>query len=79
MKLKIFGTGLKHGFRNFSHLITDVINFVLLLLVYITGVGIVSVISKISGKHFLDLKSKGPSWVTRKLKKRPIEEYYRMF
>ena len=36
-------------------------------------------IRKLFGKHFMDLKSSGSSWVVRKLKKRPIEEYYRLF
>lgn len=76
---KIFFIGVKRGFRNFSHIITNIINFILLFFVYIFGIGIVSVISKLLGKHFLDLKSKGSSWIIRKLKKRPMEEYYRLF
>ncbi|MBS3113799.1 hypothetical protein J4448_01735 [Candidatus Woesearchaeota archaeon] len=75
----VFFKGFKQGFRNFSHLITDIVNFVLLFIVYFTGIGIVSIISKLFGKHFMDLKSSGSSWVVRKLKKRPIEEYYRLF
>lgn len=78
-KAAIFFKGFKQGFRNFSHLITDIINFVLLFTVYFIGIGIVSIIAKLLGKHFIDLKNTGTSWVTRKLKKMPIEEYYRMF
>jgi len=78
-KLIIFLKGLRQGFRNFSHLLTDVVNFVLLLIVYLIGIGIVSIISKLFGKRYLDLKSNGSSWVVRKLKKKPIEEYYRLF
>lgn len=78
-KLQIFFRGFKQGFRNVSHVITDIVNFVLLLLVYILGIGIVSVISKLLRKHFLDLKSSGSSWVIRNLKKGPLEEYYRLF
>ena len=76
---KIFFAGFKQGFRNFSNVVTDTINFILLFVVYIVGIGSVSLVSKLFGKHFLDLKSSGSSWVIRKLKKRPIEEYYRMF
>ncbi len=78
-EIKIFFCGLKQGFRNFSHIITSIVNFVFLLIVYILGIGPVSIISKIRGKHFIDLKKSGSSWVKRDLKKRPIEEYYRSF
>ncbi len=78
-EIKIFFMGLKQGFRNFSHIIADIINFILLFFVYVFGIGIVSAISKLFGKHFLDLKSKGSSWKIRDLKKMPIEEYYRSF
>ena len=78
-KAVIFLKGFKQGFRNFSHLITDIVNFILLFIVYFIGVGIVSIIAKLVGRHFIDLKSSGSSWVERKLKKSPIEEYYRLF
>lgn len=78
-KPKIFLAGLKDGFRNFSHSVTDAVNFILLFFVYFIGVGMVSVASKVLGKHYLDLKKNGSSWVQRKLGKRPIEEYYRLF
>ena len=77
--LKLFIRGFMKGFRNFSHVITDVVNFIFLLIVYIFGIGPVSIISKAFGKHFMDLKKSGSSWVKRDLKKRPIEEYYRSF
>lgn len=77
--LIVFFRGFRQGFRNFSHVITDIVNFVFLFLVYFIGVGVVSIISKLLGKHFMDLKNNGSSWVERKLKKRPIEEYYRLF
>ena len=78
-RLKIFFSGFKQGFRNFFNIINDIINFVLLLLVYIIGIGLVSTISKLSGKHFVDLKASGSSWVARKLGKKQIEEYYKTF
>lgn len=78
-KISAFFMGLKQGFRDFSHLITNIVNFILLSIVYFIGVGIVSLTAKLVGKHFIDLKNSGSSWVQRKLKKRPIEEYHRMF
>lgn len=76
---KTFFVGFMQGFRNFSNTVTDIINFILLLIVYIIGIGMVSIISKLFNKHFLDLKNKGSSWVIRKLKKNPMEDYYRTF
>ena len=78
-KAIIFFKGFRQGFKNFSHLITDIVNFILLFIVYFTGVGIVAIVSKLFGKHFMDLKFSGSSWVERKLKKKPMEEYYRLF
>lgn len=81
-KINLFFEGIKQGFRNFSHTITNIINFFLLLAVYIFGIGIVSVISKLFGKHFLDLKKSGnnkSNWHEHKVTKQPIEKYYRSF
>ena len=78
-KLKIFFAGFKDGFRNVSNRITDIINFIFLFVVYFIGIGVVSIISKMFGKHYLDLKKNGSSWIVRKLKKKPIEDYYRLF
>lgn len=78
-RIGVFFIGIKHGAKNFSCVVTDIINFVLLLFVYVVGIGIVSMISKLLGKYFIDLKGTKSSWVIRKLKKGPIEEYYRTF
>ncbi len=78
-ELKKFFRGFKQGFRNFSNVIADIINFIFLLVVYILGIGPVSLIGKLFRKHFLDLKKGGSSWVHRNLKKKPIEDYYRSF
>lgn len=79
IEIKIFFAGFRHGFRRFSHVVTDIVNFILLFIVYFTGVAAVSIIAKLLGKHFMDLSRNGSSWVARKLKKRPIGEYYRLF
>ena len=66
--------------RGFGQNIAVVINTILLFFVYIIGVGITSMISKIAKKHFLDLKLKKESyWDDLNLKKKKIEEYYRQF
>ena len=80
-KINLFLKGFLQGFKNFGHTITNIINFFLLLTAYILGIGIVSVISKLAGKHFLELKkqNKNSNWHEHKVTKQPIEKYYRTF
>jgi len=69
------------GFKAFGFMITSVVNFILLLFVYIFGIGPVSIIGKIAGKRFLDLKKSGKdsAWHKVKIGKREMDEYYRQF
>ena len=80
-KLNSFFKGFQQGFRNFGHAINNVVNFFLLLIVYVLGIGLVSIISKLSGKHFLDIKkeNKKTNWHDHKVVKQSIEKYYRTF
>lgn len=81
-KMKEFFNGFREGMKNFGHNISIIINSILLLIVYILGVGITSVFAKIFGKHFLEKKiqrKKETYWSELNLKKKPIEEYYRQF
>ena len=80
-KINLFFKGLQQGFKNFGHTITGVINFFMLLIVYILGIGIISIISKLFGKHYLDLKKSGSksNWHEHKVTKQPLEKYYRTF
>ena len=61
--------------------ISSIVNFVLLLIVYVLGIGPVSCIAKLFGKHFLDLKNtnKKSNWHEHKVTKQPVETYYRTF
>ena len=80
-ELNIFFKGFLHGFKSFGHTITNIANFFLLLIVYVFGIGLVSVISKLTGKHFLDLKKSGnkSNWHEHKVTKQPLEKYHRSF
>ena len=62
-------------------IISNVVNFVLLLIVYSLSIGIVSIIMKLFGKHFLELKkqNKISNWHDHKVSKQPLENYYRTF
>ena len=80
-KINLFFKGVEHGFRNFSHTITNIINFILLFMVYFIGIGLVSVISKLSGKHYLELKKENgkSNWQEHKVTRQQLEKYYRTF
>ena len=80
-KKNMFFTGFKKGYKGFGHNITIIVNSILLSIVYIIGVGITSLISKITRKHFLDTKlsKNGTYWHDLNLKKKKIDQYYRQF
>ena len=71
---------IKAGTKIFGDDIASIVNFLLLTFVYFLGVGITSIIARISGKNFLDLREKrGSYWSELNLSKRTKEEYYRQF
>ena len=79
-KLRQFFKGFHEGMKSFSNNISTIINFVLLSIVYLIGVGFTSIVAKIFGKHFLDMKKKKDSyWHDLNLRRKSIEEYYRQF
>lgn len=61
--------------------VSNIVNFILLAFVYVFGIGLVSVVAKICGKHFLELKKHGKksNWQEHKVTKEPLEKYYRTF
>lgn len=75
----------KEGFTDFSHLVIGIVNFVLLLMVYLLGVGPVSIIAKLFKQHFLDIKPThliSPAvsyWKDHKITKQNLENYLRSF
>ncbi len=82
MICKNFFKGFKKGMESFGKNIAGIINAALLIIVYLIGVGLTSIIAKLFGKHFMDTKlskKKKSYWSDLNLKKRPIEEFYRMF
>lgn len=80
--MNTFWSGLKKGFTAYSHAISDIINAILLSIVYLVGVGLTSLFAKLIGKHFLDLKVEKKAktyWEDLRLGKKPLDEYYRQF
>ncbi len=72
---------IKSFLEQFGKVMSNIVNFILLALVYFVAIGLVSVIMKIFGKHFLELKkqNKKSNWQEHKVTKEPIEKYHRMF
>ncbi len=83
MSMTLFFKGFYAGMQQFGGAIVAIINFILLILVYIIGVGITSIIAKISGKHFLNLKKPDKKlktyWLNKGEKKPSKEDCYRQF
>jgi len=79
--IRLFARGFATGFKTFGHSINGVVNFFLLSLVYLLGVGPTSIIGRLLGKRFLDLKADSGEtyWVDNKVSKEDIENYHRMF
>ena len=79
--MKMFFIGLRRGIKSFGDGIAVIVNSVLLLVVYIIGVGLTSIIAKASGKRFLDMKTNNEKtyWSDLDLKTKSREEYYRQF
>ena len=74
-----FFMGFLKGLRRFSHLVADIMNFAFLSVLYFIGIGIVSVVSRLLGKRYMDFGASGSSWLLRKKTKMKIDEYLRMF
>jgi len=77
---KTFFSGIKQGMHVFGTNIALIVNTLLLLIVYLIGVGMTSLIARIAKKRFLDISlDKETYWKSLNLKKKPMEEYYRQF
>ncbi len=82
MSFSSFFKNFKKGMHEFGENIALIVNSLLLLIVYIIGVGMTSLISRLFGKKFMDTKlsrTKKSYWTDLKLSKKPIEEYYKQF
>ena len=73
--------GIKSIFKSISKFLSAAFNFIFLFIVYVIGIGPVSLIMKLFGKHFLELNksNKKSAWIDHKVKKQPLEKYYRTF
>ena len=86
--ISLFVQGFKNGMDQFGKSISSFINTILLTIVYVFGVGITSLVAKITKKKFLNIeqtqqkskKSKKETyWQDLNLTKQDLENYYRQF
>ncbi len=79
--IREFGRGIWKGQKEFGETIGSIVNTILLSVVYLIGVGLTSIVAKISKKHFLDLEREKVDsyWEELNLGKKKKEEYYRQF
>jgi hypothetical protein len=74
--------GIRKGMHRFGTDIAGLVNTILLTIVYFIGVGLTSIVAKLSGKRFLDTKLDRKSktyWNNLNIKKRQADDYYRQF
>ena len=77
-----FAKGFRKGMNDFGTTLTMIVNSILLLIVYIIGVGVTSLVAKLFGKHFLERKIQKHAatyWKKLDLGKKPIDDFYRQF
>ena len=80
--LKFHFAEFKKGISLFGQNISTLVNFLLLSLVYLLGVGFTSILSKILKKDFLEVKlskDKKTYWSKLDLKKESLEKHMRQF
>ena len=80
--LKFHFAAFKKGISGFGQNISALVNFLLLSLVYLFGVGFTSILSKILKKDFLEVKlskDKKTYWSKLDLKKESLEKHMRQF
>lgn len=82
MKIKYFFQGFKEGQKLFGEAVFGIFNFLMLTLVYFFGVGLTSIMAKLSKKKFLEeniTPQNQTYWEDLNLNKHPLQEYYRQF
>lgn len=81
MSVSEFARGFVQGFRGFGMFVNDVISFVLLLIVFLVGIGPVSLIGKATGKRFIPVGNEDRTsyWAPRILGTEAIERYEKQY
>ncbi len=80
--MKLFFKGFAAGFKEFGHSISKTINVVTLLFVFIFGIGLVALFSKVGRKKFLPMthpEKDGSYWADKASTNKTKEESLRPF
>ena len=79
--MKLVFKEFRKGMEDFTKIIVNVVNFILLSIAYVLGVGLTAVIAKLSKKTFIDTKKhqKESYWIEEEIKTEAKEKYYRQF
>ncbi len=81
-KVQLLFKGIYEGMGRFGKIISSIVNIFLLFIVFIFGIGLVSIISKIFRKKFLAMnfdKNFNSYWQESIIGKRKKEDYYKPF
>ena len=80
-RLKLFLKGFFDGFRITGVFVSTIINFLLLCVVYLVGIGAAAIITKISGISLMTLgkKQKSSYYLNKKIGRGKIDDYYNQF
>ena len=80
-KTKLFLNGFVHGFGVIGRIVAEIINLVLLCVIYFVGVGTATLLTKISGTKLICLNNKSAKsyYKTQKIGKEKLEECYKQF
>ena len=81
MVTRLFRKGFGNGFRKFGLSVAEIVNAVLLTIMYVVGVGLAALLVRLSGKSLLNLgRKKQKSYYGEKnIGSEEMEEYYRQF
>jgi hypothetical protein len=72
----------RKGFTAFGRDINEIVNFAVLFITYVVGVGITALFARLLRKQFLSIKKPNKAtsyWSNLNRKKHPIDDYYRQF
>ena len=79
--MQLFFKGFGYGFSDFGSLVSSIVNNILLFIVFIIGVGLVAICSKLLKKEFLNIKPKVNEsyWLDRLSRNKNLEDSSKPF
>ena len=81
-KIQLLFSGIYTGLGKFGSIVSSIINLIFLFIVFVLGIGVVSLIAKLVGKKFLTIKMDkklNTYWQDTIMTKRKKEDYYKPF